>query len=201
MMNSGDQTQMHIFRIKYVKIVIGLTVLGLLCHLFSGCGIQERIPASADAVLKAMLSAAGEYPHGRLRNTSSASDTPEYLTTELLSSLYGEATRQWCHETSDGGKDIVDDAAIYLSEAPHPFEMAVFRCTDEGDLSGGMGSVLGICSSRLDLIRNAWKGTDYATLTEGAVVAFYGQFVLLIVAEETEDILQAAENAIRAGDG
>jgi hypothetical protein len=71
----------------------------------------------------------------------------------LLTALYGSSAARW------GGTDkfaLVDDGCIYLSETQHPFELAVFRCISESDVSGGKMSVLGVCASRLEAIQTAW---------------------------------------------
>lgn len=151
---------------------------------------------SADTVLQAMLSVA-PHPKGRCRSLSA---TPEEggLTETLLSALYGTTAGQWYQS---GRFSVIDDGAIFLSETIHPFELAVFRCVDEGDVSGGIASVLGICSARLDLIRKAWQGSDYEVYTRQGVVTFYRAYVLLVVAEDPEPLIKAAKRAIQKGSG
>ena len=93
---------------------------------------------------------------------------------------------------------MIDDGAVYLSEVLHPFELAVFRCIDERDVSGGMASVLGVCSARLEMIRNTWKGSAYESYVKNATVTYCGGYVLLVVAEDPETVVKAAIKSIKS---
>ena len=81
----------------------------------------------------------------------------------------------------------------------HPFELAVFRCENEGDISGGIGSVLGICRSRLSWAKQVWQGSEYEQLLSHATVVSEKQFVLLIIAEDPSPMIAAAGRVIRKG--
>ncbi len=147
---------------------------------------------SADTVLQAMLSVVS-HPKGRCRSFSAAPEAGG-LTEALLSALYGTPAGQWYQS---GSFSVIDDGAIFLSETMHPFELAVFRCVDEGDVSGGMASVLGVCAARLDLIRKAWQGSEYETCANQGIVTFYRAYVILVVAEDPEPLIKAAKRAIQ----
>ena len=149
---------------------------------------------SAETVLQAMLKAA-PHPQGSSRSLSTSPEAGG-LTPTLLSALYGATAEKWIRE---GEFSVIDDAALFLSEAMHPFELAVFRCVDEGDVSGGMASVLGVCSGRLDLIKKAWSDSAYETCTQQGRVTFFDAYVILVVAEDPDPIIKAAKKAIQKG--
>ena len=130
---------------------------------------------------------------GRMLSLKAMGDAQ--LDATLLTALYGASASRW------GGTDkfaLVDDGCIYLSEIQHPFELAVFRCIDESDVSGGRMSVLGVCASRLEAIQTAWQGSSYDLCAQNAILTYYGTYVILIVADNPTPILKAAQKAIRA---
>ncbi len=176
------------------------TLMNIICTLLAvslllltcACHAKPKPPVSAINVLQAMLSVAAP-PDGMVRSLTAENDN-QVLPLDLLTALYGPSTRQWYE---DGARGVLDDGAVFLSTAMHPFEIAVFRCIDQGDILGGMASVFGICSARLDMIKNAWKKTDYASYTEKGMVTYVGNYVLLIMCDNPDDVIKAAEKAIR----
>ncbi len=180
-------------KLFYVSVIL-LICLSLL--LFA-CG-QASPPPSAATVLTAMQAAMEDTvpppPDGKCYDRSASPDASSYLGDTLISALYGETARGLLVPEIDGTSAAVGDAAIFLSVAPHPGELAVLRCSD----ARGTTTAAGICRARLDLIRRAWAGTEYEALTARAVVTVEDSFVLLIVAEDPEAVIDAARRAIRA---
>lgn len=177
------------------------TVMNIICTLLTvslilitcACHMKKEPPVSAREVLVAMLSVA-QPPDGQLRTITSSRET-ERLSTELLSALYGSSAGKWYQ---GGEYSIIDDGAVYLSEVMYPFELAVFRCINEGDVSGGLASVLGVCSGRIELIKAAWQGSAHEAFVQNATVTYCGAYVILVVAEDPEPMIQAAEKIIKS---
>lgn len=174
---------------------------GLLCALLflTGCG-RVTAPASSSAVLAAMCAEPGGAGQDIAATcavyTRAASPYgDEYLSDTLFSALYGEAARGLLQGT-DEIPAAINDAAVCLSVAPVPLELAVFRCSD----TRGTATAVGLCRARLETVRGAWRGTDHeAVVTEG-VVTVEGSYVLLVVAPNPDRVLRAARAAIRRGD-
>lgn len=142
-----------------------------------------------------------------------------YLTGTLFAALYGSTGRGWLGadstnrtDTADGGTaspaptqanqaegaaeavpTLIQDGAVFLSTVMHPFELGVFRCAD---LDGAL-SVAALCQTRLDTLRTTWQNSAYAVCVERAVVTVEGCYVLFIVADDPEPLLEAARRAIR----
>ncbi len=171
-----------------------LVIIGLLCTVITGCRGRSAPPADAAYVLDAMISAVDAIPSGYGRYFKAAPDTKQALSPTLLSALYGASARQWLGDSND---TVLDDAAIYLTEQQHPFELAVLRCRNQGDISGGEGSVLGICRSRVAAVNASWQGSEYEEVALKGTVVHDGPFVILVIAQEPELILKAAKKAIQ----
>ena len=167
-------------------------LIGSLILSMCACGVNEPPPLSAEVILSEMLAATTPV-EGDIR-TLTAENEKQQISKELLSALYGSIAVKWIDTQ---GSTVVDDAAFYLSKVMHPYEVAVFRCVSEGDTTGGLTSVMGVCASRLDMIRNVWKGSEYEIVTQNAVVTCCGAYVLLIVAEDPEPLTKAAERIIK----
>ncbi len=179
---------------KLMNVVCVLLTASLIL-LTCACQIKKKPPTTAAEVILAMLDAVTvSYPQGKVRTLTSEKET-DRLSVDLLTALYGSTAGQWYQQGNDS---ILDDGAIYLSEVMHPFELAVFRCVDERDVDGGMASVLGLCSARLDVIRNTWQGSAYESYVGDAVVTYCQGFVLLVVAEDPDTVVKAAEKVIRS---
>lgn len=160
------------------------------CLLVTSC--SRRPPATAEAVLDPMCEAMGEGANGVVRMRSVSPDSPMYLTDALLSALYGSAARGWL-DAEGGDTPLINDAALFLSAAKIPYELAVFRCSD----TRGTAMAAALCRARLDVIRRAWQGSEWASELENSVVAVEGEFVLLVVAADSDAVLEAARGAIR----
>lgn len=176
----------------YGRLMVVLAVMGILCRGMTGCQVKQLPPVSAMDVLQAMMDESAHTPHGQYKD-SRVPQGKEALSIDLLAGLYGETARHWLN---DGEEAVLDDAALYLSEQRHPFEIAVFRCKNESDIIGGQGSVVGICQSRLDVISRAWKGSEYDEWVAQSVVFYHKQFVILVVAWNADEMISAAKRII-----
>ena len=175
----------------YVALLIGILLI------FSGCGEREP-PPSASEVLAAMQAVMEDtaqiLPEGLVYTRASSPTDPGYLNDTLFSALYGETARGLlADEPSE--RSVISDAALFLSVAPYPCELAVFRCSD----ARGTATAAAICRARLDAICCAWQGSEWAGELEDSVVAVEGEYVLLVVAPDTDAVLEAARRAIRGG--
>ncbi len=162
----------------------------VFCFLMTSCSRQP--PVSAAVVLDSMCEVGGKPTNGVVRMRGVSSDSPLYLTDSLLSALYGEAARGWM---GDDGVPLINDVALFLPAAKTPYELAVFRCSD----ARGTATAAAICRARLDAICCAWQGSEWAGELEDSVVAVEGEYVLLVVAPDTDAVLEAARRAIRGG--
>ena len=173
----------------------------LIAVLLSGCAVSNaRPPTDAEAVLTAMLTSAPDAPVGitRIRTAIGHGEpTASDLNDTLFAALYGTNCLSWFEPITqpDGtiGSPIVDDAAIYLSTVQHPFELAVFRCTN----STGTIAAAKQCSRRLDGIRQAWRGSDEEVYAGRGCVEVVDNYVLLVVASDPEAVLDAARQIIK----
>ena len=115
----------------------------------------------------------------------------------LFSALYGPAARN-CF---DGGQDadgqptapLASDGALFLSAVPHPAELAVLQCPDRASAL----SVAALCRARLEGLRSAWAGTDYAAWAEAGDVTVADGFVLFAVCPDADRVLRAGSDAVR----
>ena len=173
----------------------------LLCVIASVClmtGCASRPPVSTSDVLDAMYKAASGRPSGqiRVRGESHADKDASYLTDELLAALYGADCLSWFEgqELANGtvSTPIVDQVAMYLATAKHPFEIAVFRCTD----SAGTLSAAKQCRRRLNAIQQSWNGTDKEDYCRLGCVEIIDNYVILIVAADPDFLLDAARRII-----
>ena len=183
-------------RLKFKRLAMNIICVLLTASLIlltCACHIKKKPPATAEEVLSAML-ATIDHPPGKLRTLTAEKETDK-LPLELLTALYGSAAEKWYQP---GKHSLVDDGAVYLSEIVHPFELAVFRCIDERDVSGGMASVLSVCSARLNMIKNNWQGSVYESYVRDAIVTYFDGYVLLVVAEDPENLIKTAINVIRS---
>ena len=168
-----------------------VTVAFLLWTFFSSC--SPRPPVPTVTVLGVMRSEWESGASGILRTRSVAPDDPAHLTDALLSVLYGESARGWL-TAHEGEVPLINDAALWLSVGKHPYELAVFRCSD----ARGTATAAAICRARLDSVRRAWQGDEWSDVLERAIVAVEQEYVLLIIAPDSEALLRIARRAIRS---
>ena len=166
-------------------------------------------PPAASEVLTVLLTAsestAQTLPDGFIRLTAAPSDSPDRLTETFFSALYGEAARGLLGEDStqslppseatagqacgdSAPSPPVQDAALYLSVSPYPFELGVFRCID-GDTAR---EVAALCRGRLDTLARGYAGREWEGVAAGGRVAAEGNWVLLVLCEDPAPVLEAA---------
>lgn len=179
-------------RPRILCAVARLFVPVLLLTLLPSCRSSSP-PPDPQTILEAMRSS-GTWPTGRVYSRSAAPDSADYLSDDLFSALFGPAVRGWLSEDEDGTPPPLSDAALFLSAAPHPAEIAVLRCTD---MSAALSAVA-ICRDRLDLLRHTWADTTYASWTDAGVVTIVGNYVLLAVTPDAEDVMQAGIDTARS---
>ena len=161
-------------------------ILAVLLVLISGtaCGRAEPPRAAAEvlsSLLAAMQKTAQVIPEGKVYDRSRSEDEAGYLSDTLVAALYGRAMADLMRPTAEsGGAAPVSDAAMFLSMTEHPCELAVFRCSD----ARAAATAAKLCRARLEVIRNARADTEWAAVTERAVVTVEGSYVYLIVAED-----------------
>jgi hypothetical protein len=86
----------------------------------------------------------------------------------------------------------VQDAALYLSVSPYPFELGVFRCAD-GDTAG---EVAALCRGRLDTLARGFAESEWREAAASGRVVVEGNWVLLVLCEDPTPIAEAARRYI-----
>lgn len=178
------------------RIATLLLIIPLLLGGLPSCGRDLPPPAAAD-VLNAMRTAADRLPAGTVYDRQADPAGEGYLDGVLFSALYGPAAR----DCFDGGQDadrrptapLAADGALFLSAVPHPAELAVLRCSDRASAL----SAAALCRERLEVLRTAWAGTDYAAWTEAGDITVADGFVLLAVCPDADRVLRAGIRAVR----
>lgn len=178
-------------RAAALLVTIQLLLAGLL-----SCG-RDLPPPAALVILDAMQAAADGLPAGLVYDRRADPAGSGYLDGVLFSALYGPAARN-CF---DGGQDadgqptapLASDGALFLSAVPHPAELAVLQCPDRASAL----SVAALCRARLEGLRSAWAGTDYAAWAEAGDVTVADGFVLFAVCPDADRVLRAGRDAVR----
>lgn len=178
-------------RAAALLVAIQLLLAGLL-----SCG-RDLPPPAALVILDAMQAAADGLPAGLLYDRRADPAGSGYLDGVLFSALYGPAARN-CF---DSGQDadgqptapLASDGALFLSAVPHPAELAVLQCPDRASAL----SVAALCRARLEGLRSAWAGTDYAAWAEAGDVTVADGFVLFAVCPDADRVLRAGSDAVR----
>jgi hypothetical protein len=114
------------------------------------------------------------------------------LTEVFLSALYGEAVRGMLGEDTAQSPPVTD-AALFLSLSPYPCELGVFRCAD-GDTAREMA---GLCRGRLDTLARGFAGSEWESIAAGGQVAVEGNWVLLILCEDSQAVREAVGRVVR----
>ena len=190
------------------RLLICLILLSLVMPTLPACGGRTAPPPAAAAVLEAMQAAmrdsAQTLPDGLIYTRAAEAGDPAHLSDTLFSALFGEAARGLLGGDAKGdaegtegaeaaeGAPPIGDAAIFLSVAPYPCELAVLRCSDTRSIL----SVAGLCRGRLDTVARAYAGGEWADVAARGVVAVEGSFVLLVISEDPEAVLAGARRAI-----
>ena len=175
----------------YSRFLVPILILSLL---LSACGTSGPPPAASEvltAALTAVTDTAQTLPDGIIRLTAAPADSPHRLTETFFSALYGEAARGLLDGDSTDSPPV-QDAALYLSVAPDPFELGVFRCAD-GDTAR---TVAALCRGRLDTLARGFAGSEWEEMASGGRVAAEGNWVFLVLCEDPAPILEAARRAV-----
>ena len=174
-------------------ITFRLLVLSLLS--LAACGREENPPPAAEEVLAAMQAVmtrtAQPLPDGLLYRRTSSPGSPDYLTDTLFTALYGRAAEGLFREDGEGGMAAVGDGALFLSVAPYPCELAVFRCSD----TDAIPTVVSLCRGRMDTVLKGFAGSPFEEAATG-LVRVEGCFVLLIIAEDPRAVAEGAGAAL-----
>ena len=160
----------------------------------SSCG-RATPPPPASEVLTIMLetaeTTAQSLPDGVIRLTDAPPDSPSLLTETFFSALYGEMARGLV-SNGEGQAPLVQDAALYLSVAPYPCELGVFRCVD----GSGAEELASLCRGRLDTLSRGFAGGEYEAVAAKGRVAVVGNWVLLVLCEDPAPLLETARRLV-----
>ena len=179
-------------------------ILCFACWLLSlsglvSCAGKETPPLSAADVLlvmqAAMADTAQPLPDGLTYTRTADPSSPSYLTDTLFSALYGEAARGlFAPDAAADSEPVppIGDAALFLSVAPYPCELAVFRCSDLRSAA----TVAGLCRARLDIVARGYAEAEWGAIARNGAVTVEGCYVLLVVAEDPQPVLASARRLL-----
>jgi hypothetical protein len=168
----------------------------LLSLLLCACGPESPPPSAAyllGVMQTAMSDTAQPLPDGLTYVRTLPAEDPSYLTDPLFSALYGEAARGLLAETDAAGVPAVGDVALFLSVAPYPCELAVFRCSDIRTAA----TVEALCRGRLDTVARGFAGSEWASVANRGQVAAEGCYVFLVISEDPAAVLARARDALK----
>ena len=180
------------------RFALCLVLLWSISTSLTACGGRHTPPPSASELLTVMQSAMTDtaqlLPDGLIYTRSADPSSPAYLTDIRFSALYGEAARGLLDGgTEQDGVPAVGDAAMFLSIAPYPCELAVFRCSDIRTAS----TVAALCRGRLDTVARGYAGSEWQGIAEGGRVAVEGCYVVLVIAEDAEAVAERVFDRIK----
>ena len=175
-----------------------LILTQLLVLSFASCrGAQSPPPPAADlltAMQAVMTQTAQPLPAGLVYSRTAASDGPDYLTATFFTALYGRAAEGLLETEEDPQAPApLGDAALFLSVAPYPCELAVFRCSD----TDVVPTVVALCRGRLDTVLDGYEEGKQTPTASGLVVV-KGCFVFLVIAEDPQAVAEGALAALEA---
>ena len=165
-----------------MRIIAAFLIL-LLPFSFVACGRQEN--TSCREILHAMTEAEIGLPSGKVYSMKAARGDDEYLSEHLINSLYGDGSTP---VMADGWLDL----ALFLSSSAHPCEMAVFLCNSRNTAN----DTARMLCRRLDVIRHTKSDCELSCYFDSASVTVKGNYVLLVISSDTENILKVASKAI-----
>ena len=173
--------------------------------LFASCVVGCKSPAKASAydVLSAMIAAApsaipagdvyvlsADVASGTLVPTNASGPPPWRVADDsLLLAAFGRDGSGENGGISELSQDIVDSGAIFFSTAAQPCELMVFRCVSRSDTD----LVAELLLRRLDILRRQYRDTEQQSIVENARVVILGKYVILAVASNVEDAIEAAK--------
>ncbi len=203
----------------YMRLSTLAALLLLMTSCVSACA-PSAPPPDCRTVLQSMLAVAEDAPAGQVYSRDADPAGRGYLSGTLFAALYGPAGRGWlgedetvglpdtapsaqdslpsvetaAGETGASAQALIRDGAVYLSTVRHPFEVAVFRCAD---LDSAL-SVAALCQARLELLRTAWRDSEYTDFVKRAEVTVSGCYVLVAVTNDPDPLLEAGQMHIRS---
>lgn len=160
-----------------------LVLIIVITLLFPSCAERGLVPCRE--VLLEMTGAEVGLPSGKIYSLSAPRGDGEYLSEHLINSLYGDGSTP---VMSDGWLDL----ALFLPSSAHPCEMAVFLCNSR-DTANDTARML---CRRLGSLRQAKGNGELSYYFESASVTVRGNYVLLVISSDTENILKVASKAI-----
>jgi hypothetical protein len=184
------------------SVLFILLILPLFTCLL-GCGASSDA-SSTDVLLAMLASIDGRYPAGdiyALPHASGGASLPQNVgpphirtaTPELLQAAFGMP------DDNDKNKpipelssDILTDGALFFSTTAHPFECMVFRCISRSDTDVVAERLL----CRMEALRQQYKGSDEQAVIENGGVRVIGKYVIFIVAEQSESMIDAVNDFI-----
>ncbi len=163
-----------------------LLVLGL-----SSCAYGKTYDTKK--VLYEMIKSEEKLPAGNIYSFKSSPGAPNYISSSLLSALYGEGSTP---EVLSNAEDI----SLRLSSGLYCFELAVFLCPNTRDAN----EIADLCLRRIDTMEHFFNanseklGIDPACLNniKNAKVAVVGRYVLMAVSPNAADCIKGAKNII-----
>ena len=155
----------------------------VLLIVLPSCGARRDVPAGA--VLSAILMREEHCPSGTVYSASAGEGEKGYFSESLCTALYGDEAPpvEW---------SLIADYAIFLTAAEHPTELAVFRCRSVADAE----EVARLCSRRLTLLRQYWRGSEYESYPLGGRVVILGSYVVMAVCSDSLRAVGEARNAL-----
>lgn len=176
---------------KNARLLVSLFLAICILPFFSSCNSQQDV-SSAD-LLSAMLSASKNLPAGRIYTTKSTPGAPDYLSDDLLASLYG----------TDGYPSVfgrIKEISIWTCSGFYATEFAAFLCNTSVDAE----EIADLCLGRIDDMRrflneNSAKLSLDAYAVSGlnsAKVIITGRCVIMAVCADADTALNAAKEAI-----
>ena len=109
-----------------------------------------------------------QLPAGEVYLSGREAGEDGFFSPQMMRAMYGEKAEGFYFP-------LIEEYAIYLSSAPMPVEIAVFRCFAASDAL----SVGEMCLVRLEQIRIATRGTEFFALAERGYVEIRGKYVVL----------------------
>ena len=127
-----------------------------------------------------------ELPSGGTYLASAEEGSERYFSDGLIEVLYGKDAKEECFS-------LIEDHAVYLSGFAAPYEVAVFKCFSRSDTD----TVASMCLERADMLAVVLRDTDFASLSQNAIVQIRGRFVIRVVADDPEIAKDIVMKAMR----
>lgn len=150
-----------------------LPVLLLFAFLFSGCSAKKGLSCEDIAVKLLSYAGGGALESGQIFLLGAREGSAEYFSNENKAILYGKKAAEYSF-----GK--IEDAAVFVSSRGVD-EIAVFKCYSSSDT----GEIARMCLSRADMLKIAFKGTEWAEKAKRIRVSIHKKFVLMVFSDNS----------------